>query len=309
MSALRQAASDYLAVRRALGSKLEGYPRLLDSFITYLEAAGAATVTTELALAWARLPGDDAHPSYLGKRLCVVRGFARHLQAFDPAAEIPPAGLLPGRKCRAVPYLYSDADIDALMTAAGSLSPALRAATYRTLVGLLAVSGARIGELIRLDRDDVDSDEGLLVIRDSKFGKSREVPLHPSTAAALAGYARLRDELCPRPAAASFLVSPAGTRLVYNTVQRTFARLARDAGLTARSERCRPRLHDARHSFASGVLLGWYRADASVEARMPLLSTYLGHGRPSDTYWYVSAVPELLALAAERREHFLGARP
>jgi hypothetical protein len=142
MSALRQAASDYLAVRRALGSKLEGYPRLLDSLITYLEAAGAATVTTELAVAWARLPGNDAHPSYLGKRLCVVRGFARHLQAFDPATEVPPAGLLPGRKCRAVPYLYSEADIAALMTAAGSLAPALRAATYQTLVGLLTVSGA-----------------------------------------------------------------------------------------------------------------------------------------------------------------------
>ena len=288
MSALRQAASDYLSVRRALGSKLEGYPRLLDSFITYLENAGAGTVTTELAVAWARLPGNDAHPSYLGKRLCVIRGFARHLQAFDPATEIPPAGLLPGRKCRAVPYLYSDADIAALMTAAGSLSPALRAATYRTLAGLLAVSGLRIGELIRLDRDDVDSDEGLLVIRNSKFGKSREVPLHPGTAAALAGYARLRDELRPRPATESFLVSPAGARLVCSTVQRTFARLARDAGLTARSERCRPRLHDARHSFASGVLPGWYRADASVEAQMPLLSTYPGHGRPSDTYWYYS---------------------
>ncbi len=309
MSALRQAAGDYLAVRRALGSKLEGYPRLLDSFIAYLEAAGATTVTAELAIAWARLPGNDAHPAYLGKRLCVVRGFARHLRAFDPAAEVPPAGLLPGRKCRAVPYLYSEADIAALMTAAGSLAPALRAATYQTLVGLLAVSGLRIGELIHLDRDDVDGDEGLLVIRDSKFGKSREVPLHPSTADALGGYARLRDELCPRPATASFLVSPAGTRLVYNTVQRTFARLARDAGLTARSERCRPRLHDARHSFASAVLLGWYRAGASVEAQMPLLSTYLGHGQPSGTYWYLSAVPELLALAAERREHLLGARP
>ena len=309
MSALRQAASDYLTVRRALGSKLEGYPRLLDSFITYPEAAGAATVTTELALAWARLPGNDAHPSYLGKRLCVVRGSARHLQAFDPATEVPPAGLLPGRKCRAVPYLYSEADIAALMTAAGSLAPALRAAACRTLAGLLAVSGLRIGELIRLDRDDVDGGESLLVIRDPKFGKSREVPLHPGTAAALAGYARLRDELCPRPATASFLVSPAGTRLVCNTVQRTFARLARDAGLSARSERCRPRLHDARHSFASAVLLGWYRADASVEAQTPLPSTYLGHGRPSGTYWYVSAVPELLALAAERREHFLGARP
>ena len=141
MNALRQAAEDYLAVRRALGSKLPGYDRLLAGFAAYLEAAGAATVTTELALAWARLPGEDAHPAYLGKRLCVARGFARHLRAFDPATEIPPARLLPSRSCRAVPYLYSGADIAALMRAAGSVRPALRAATYQTLTGLMFTTG------------------------------------------------------------------------------------------------------------------------------------------------------------------------
>ena len=247
MNALRQAAEDYLAVRRALGSKLPGYDRLLAGFAAYLEAAGAATVTTELALAWARLPGEDAHPAYLGKRLCVARGFARHLRAFDPATEIPPARLLPSRSCRAVPYLYSGADIAALMRTARSVRPALRAATYQTLIGLMFTTGLRIGEAIRLDRDDLDWDQGLLTVWHSKFGKSRELPLHPSTLAALSTYASQRERLCPDPRTAGFFVSPAGTRLVLVTVQRTFSRLVRQAGLTARSPQCRPRLHDLRH--------------------------------------------------------------
>ena len=306
MSALRHAVDDYLRVRRALGSKLEGHDRLLADFVAYMETAGAPAITTELALRWAKLPGDGAHPSYLARRLGAVRGFARHIQAFDPATEVPPAELLPYRECRATPYLYTDADVAALMAAARSLRPALGAATYETLVGLLVVTGSRVGELIRLDRDDVDWDEGVLRIRDTKFGKSREVPLHPTTLDALGVYALVREELCPRATAPSFFVSPAGTRLVYVTVQATFARMVRHARLAARSQRCRPRLHDTRHSFAVAVLLEWYRAGVDVEAHFPLLTTYLGHARPSDTYWYLSAVPELLALAAERREHPLG---
>lgn len=309
MSALRQAVADYLAVRRALGTKLEDYDWMLGSFVAYLEAAGATTVTTELAVAWAKLPGDDAHPAYVNKRLCVVRGFARHLQAFDPATEVPPVGLLPPGRCRAIPYLYSDADIAALMAAARSLTPALRAATYHTLIGLLTVTGMRIGEVIRLDRGDLNWAEGVLTIRDSKFDNSREVPLHPSTLDALEVYGQLRDRLCPRPRTTSLLVSAAGNRLVYETVQRTFARLVRAAGLEPRLQRCRPRPHDTRHAFACKVLLGWYRAGVDVEAHMPLLSTYLGHASPADTYWYLSAVPELLSLAAQRREHILGVRP
>jgi integrase/recombinase XerD len=309
MSPLRQAVADYLSVRRALGTKLEDYDWMLGSFVAYLEAAGATTFTTELAVAWAKLPGDDAHPAYVSKRLCVVRGFARHLEAFDPATEVPPVGLLPPGRCRAIPYLYSDADIAALMAAARSLTPALRAATYHTLIGLLSVTGMRIGEVIRLDRDDVDWAEGVLTIRDSKFDNSREVPLHPSTLDALKAYGHLRDRLCPRPETTSLLVSAAGRRLVYVTVQQTFAGLVRAAGLKPRSQRCRPRPHDTRHAFACKVLLGWYRGGVDVEAHMPLLSTYLGHASPADTYWYLSAVPELLSLAAQRREHILGVRP
>ncbi len=303
MSALGQAVDDYLLVRRVLGSKLESEARLLADFVAFVEAAGTTTVTTELAVAWAKLPGEDAHPSYLGRRLCAVRGFARHLQAFDPATEVPPAQLLPVRPCRAVPYLYSEADIAALIGAARSLTPALRSATYQTLIGLLSVTGMRIGEAIRLDRDDLDWDEGLVTVWHSKFDKSRELPLNPSTLKALRAYASLRDRLCPAPKAPSFFASSAGTRLVYVTVQGTFARLARHAGLAARSERCRPRLHDLRHTFACRILLGWYRDGVDVDAHLPRLSTFMGHADPSGTYWYLSAVPELLSLAAERRDH------
>lgn len=197
MSALRQAVEDYITLRRALGSKLERHPRLLESFADYLEAAGATTITIELALSWVRLPGDDANPTYLSNRLCAVRGFARHLQAFDPATEVPPARLLPWPKCRAAPYIYSEDDITALMRAARLLTPVLRAATYESLIGLLSVTGMRVGEGIRLDRDDVDFDEGVLTIWDSKFGKSREVPLHPATLDALRTYAQRATSCAP----------------------------------------------------------------------------------------------------------------
>lgn len=180
MSGLREALDDYLTVRRGLGFKLEDYPWMLGDFVTYLEAARASTVTAELALTWALQPGAGAHPSYLGTRLSVVRGFARHLQAFDPATEVPSADLLGWQQCRATPYLYSDADIAALLAAARALTPRLRAATYQTLIGLLKVTGARVGELIGLDRQDVDWDEGVLVITYSKFNNYADVGIMPS---------------------------------------------------------------------------------------------------------------------------------
>lgn len=306
MTDMHQAVQDYIGVRRALGSKLARRPQLLEDFVAYLEPAGATTVTTELALSWARLPGDDAHPTYVSNRLCAVRGFARHLQAFDPATEVPPVRLLPRPKCRAVPYLYSDADVAALMDAARGLTPALRAATYETLIGLASVTGMRASEVIRLDRRDVDWDDGVITVWDSKFGRSRQLPLHSSTDQALRAYAERRDELCPHAKTSSFFVSCSGDRLVYVTVQKTFSRIVDDAGLGPRTGQRRLRLHDMRHTFACTVLLGWYRSGVDVEAKLPLLSTYLGHSRPSCSYWYFSAVPELLALAAQRRDHYRG---
>lgn len=299
MSKLRQALDEYLALRRSLGYKLERAGRLLADFVGHLETAGAHTIAIDAALSWATQP-SDADPSWWAHRLSAVRGFARHLHAIDPVHEVPPAGLLPHRKVRATPYLYANTDIVALMAAARDLRSALRAATFETLVGLLAVTGLRIGEALRLDRGDVDPDEGVLQIRDTKFGKFRAVPLHTSTGEALATYARRRDRLCPRPVDPAFFVSTAGTRLLYCNVHVTWLNLVRRAGLERRSASCRPRPHDLRHSFAVRTLLGWYQDGVDVQARMPALSTYLGHVHPANTYWYLSGAPELLNLAAAR---------
>lgn len=299
MTPLRDVAENYLGMRRALGYKLEIHALLLDGFVSYLENIEAKTVTIENAVAWATAPAG-ADPAYWAGRLSVVRQFARHLQTIDPACEVPPARLLPYRPRRAIPYLYEPEEIISLMDAAGGLEPPLLAANYQTLIGLMSVTGLRLGEAIRLDRRDVDDRHQLLRILDSKFGKSREVALHESTTQALRDYGRLRDRLCPQPRCEAFLVSIRGTRLRKNCIHHMFARLVRTAGLTPRSPGCRPRLHDLRHAFAVRTLLDWYRDGLDVQARLPLLSTHMGHVNPASTFWYLTAAPELLALAADR---------
>ena len=303
MSALHRSAGDYLAMRRAAGYQLRQAGRLLASFTGYLERRGMTRVTTEAALAWATEPAD-ADPAWWAKRLAVVRGFARHLATMDRQTEIPPAGLIPRRDRRSIPYLYSSGQVTALMGAAQRLACPLRAATFETLIGLMAVTGLRTGEAMNLDRGDVDHGDGVLVVRCSKFGKSRQVPLHPTTATALGRYARRRDGLCPRPLAPAFFLSGAGTRLNHTNTSKTFTGLLRDAGITTPSGQPRPRLYDLRHSFAVTSLVTWYAQDADVPARLPALSTYLGHVSPASTYWYLHASPELMTAAARRLERF-----
>jgi integrase/recombinase XerD len=302
MTTLAQHAQHYLTVRRALGFKLVGEGRLLAEFVAFADAAAQPTITTQFALEWAKRPAS-ASPNYLSRRLRAVRAFARYLHALDPACEIPPLELLAASKHRPAPYLYRDEEIIAVMTAASMLRPPLRAATLRTLIGLLACAGLRIGEAIRLDREDVDRAARVLTIRDSKFGKSREVLLHPSTVDALDEYAEIRDRLCRRPKERSFFITTRGTRLCHPTIYQPFRVLLDQAGVTHPSPQRRVRIHDLRHSFAVKTLLGWYRDGGDVAARMPLLSTYMGHVDPAATFWYLSAAPELLALAAERLEH------
>jgi integrase len=296
---LDQVLDDYLGLYRSLGRKYVDHGIQLPQFVAYLQAAGATTVTTELAVAWASQP-SGATPVWWARRLSMVRGFARYLKALDPDTEIPPRELLPFRASRVDPYLYSDADIAALMAAAQTLRPPLRAATYETLIGLIAATGMRSGEAVRLDRDDIDWQEGVITIWRSKFGKSRALPVHPSTLAALGRYAGFRDQSIPRPEALTFFISTVGTRL-NNEDDKTFRHLVRRVGLTSPSGRA-PRLHDLRHRFAVDTLINWYRAGVDVEAHMPLLSTYMGHANPQGTFWYLSAVPELLFLAAQRLE-------
>ena len=197
MSQLDDQLGDYLRIRRALGYKLARTEKLLAQFIAFLEERGERVITIENTLAWVTLPGGS--DSWRAFRLSAVRGFAAYLHALDDTHDVPPADLCPNRPARATPYPYSDQQIAALMAATVILRGRLRQATYRTLIGLLAVTGMRVGEAIRLDRDDVDLAHGVLTVRDTKFGKSRELPVHPSTVKALRDYARERDRLCPEP--------------------------------------------------------------------------------------------------------------
>jgi integrase len=275
--------------------------RLLGQFVDFLEVNDATVVTTALALSWASLP-SGASPGWLAQRLSVVRLFASYVASLDEETEIPPAGCLPGGPARATPYLYSDAQIEAIMAAAREIPTPLLAHTYETLIGLLAVTGIRIGEAIRLSRTDVLLDEARLQVIEGKFGKSREVPLAPSSVDALGRFAVVRDELCPTPRHDSFFCSTAGTRLTYARVQFTFSRLCPKAGVVPTSSRCRPRLHDFRHRFAVTTLVSWQEAGADIGALLPLLSTVMGHVNPASTYWYLTSTPELMAPVAARLE-------
>jgi integrase/recombinase XerD len=297
MSELGRHLENYLRLRRALGFKLEFPGLVLPGLISYLEEAGTATITAELAISWAGLP-RGVLPITWAHRLGAARGFACYLKTIDPATEIPPAGIWPSVTPRPQPYIWAEADIRRLLAAARQLRPPLRAATYEALLGLLAATGMRLGEATGLDRADADLDGGVLTIRDGKFGRSRLVPLHPTVTSALASYAARRDRLCPSPAATRFFVSTAGTALRTSGVDSAFAQLTTTLGL--RTPDRRPRVHDLRHSFASRQLLDWHRAGADVQARMPLLSAYLGHVSLAGTYWYLTAVPELMELAAAR---------
>ncbi|HVE74691.1 MAG TPA: tyrosine-type recombinase/integrase [Mycobacteriales bacterium] len=301
MSALEPRVEEYLAIRRALGYKLRGYDVVLRDFTEWLHGRGASVVTAELSLAWAQ-SRPTSSPLRQRQRLTIVRRFAEYLCAIDPRTEVPAKDLLPVRQQRTAPYIYSPAEIAALMAAARSLTPPLKAATYETLVGLLACTGLRYGEAAGLDRDDVKLADASLVVRHAKNDRCRLVPIHATTVAALSAYAAQRDRLCALPTAPSFFVGTRGGRLAHSSVQAVFATLRRMTGIEGRSRGRLPRLHDLRHAFVVRTMIGWHRDGLDVQARLPLLSAYVGHVDPKATYWYQQAVPELLALAARRLE-------
>ena len=305
---LREAAVQYLAMRRTLGFKLTHQTGTLMGFVGYCEQHQLEHISTDAAVDWAVHTPRSTDTLWWARRLMVVRIFARHLAAFDPATQIPPADVLPGQYRRVTPYLYSDSQIQGLMAAAAALTPPLRAATYTAVIGLLATSGMRIGEVCRLDRPDVDLNSGLITIRDSKFGKSREIPIHASTVTALSGYAGRRDRVWPSSTSAAFFLTTRGTRINQNTIHPAFRVLLHTAGIAAPPGARAPRIHDLRHSFTMNCLLGWYSAGVDVPPRLPLLSTYLGHVDPKSTYWYLQATPELLGLAMDRLDDAAGPR-
>lgn len=297
-------AQAYLALRRKLGAQLERQGRLLLNFARYADRTGHhGPVSTELAVRWAKLP-EKALPNYWARRLDVVRGFARNERAHDSRTEIPAVGLLGPSRRRIQPHIYSDNEIAALLQAATALPPAgsLRPRTYATLFGLLASTGLRVSEAIRLTCTDVDLIGGVLTVSKTKFNKSRLVPLHPSTTKALEDYAVARDRRYPH--APAFFVSTRGMALKYDTVKDTFVELRRGLAWLSRGGRSSPRIYDLRHTFACRRLLAWYEEGGDINLKLPALSTYLGHVQVSDTYWYLTAIPDLMAVACARFEHY-----
>lgn len=310
MTSLHKAAEEYLAMRRALGFELRIPGRMLSDFVSFCDSQEATHITTDLALRWATRP-VGVEPAQWATRISVVRQFARFRSASDPRTEIPPLGLLPFRYQRKPPYIYRDDEVRQLLRAARRIpsKTGLRPASYFTLIGLLAVTGLRISEALGLDDQDIDLGERVLTIRRTKFGKSRIVPLHSSTMRALRRYLSTRDRVRPVRASHAFFVGERGRRLTESTVRWTFNRLSRQVGLRGPTDRRGPRIHDFRHRLAVKTLIGWYRKGVDVERRLPVLSTYLGHGHVTDTYWYLTAVPELLQLATERLSPREGLEP
>jgi integrase len=301
---LRERLDRYVGLRRAVGFPMCAEERVLRDFVTFIEHRGVEdAVPSQLAVDWA-----CRRPTRQAQRLSIVRGFLVHVRASVPQTGVPAVGLVAGNR-RPAPHIYTDQEIRALIEAARRLGPSdsLRPHTHATIIGLLAASGLRAGEITRLRLDDVQLEVDLphLRVLDTKFHKSRLVPLHPSTATALRAYAAQKsllgyDGVCDR-----FFISerPGGIR--YQSIRRTFVGLVRQLGLGAGPQRLR--LHDLRHTFAVRRLLAWYREGADVRARLPELSIYLGHVRPECTYWYLSAIPELLGVAARRFERFADA--
>jgi integrase len=303
MNELRKALHEYLSIRRRLGFKLKRASKLLHDFVLFTEKEGVSFITAEIALRWATQP-LDCQKAWSAARLGIVRGFAQYQSVMDSRTEVPSQELLPYRYHRRPPYIYNNDEVKRLIKAAYQLQSPLgfRAVTYSTVLGLLVVTGMRISEPIGLNRKDVDLINGILTVYETKFGKSRFVPIHPSTQKALQQYESLCSRIFPKPRTESFFISEQGTRLTNWTVRRTFVKLSRQIGLRGPHDSHGPRLQDFRHSFATRTLLAWYHNGMNVDRHMPELSAYLGHAHVTDTYWYLSAVPELMQLAAMRVE-------
>jgi integrase len=307
MISFAEAMQEYLEVRRLLGFKLKAHADKLYRFVEFLEDREAPAITTRLALEWAK-ENATAQPTVWTYRLSVARQFALFVSAIDPSTEVPEPGLLPYHYQRKRPHIYTNDQVVQLMAAASRLRPTngLRATTYSTVIGLLAVTGLRISEVIDLKRDAVDLSRALLTVHRTKFGKSRFVPLHESSVQALRKYEQTRDKVLPIPRSPYFFVRPRGRELDLWNIRKTYIQLSREVGLRGPNDSHGPRLHDHRHSFAVKTMVDWYNAGLDVQRQLPLLSTFLGHTHVADTYWYLSASPELLALAAERLDGTLG---
>lgn len=306
MSTLYDDARSYVAMRRSLGFKLRRHDLQMRQLVAFLKERKARRVTTKLALEFAtRDRGNGPKPSRA--LLALVRGFAKYQAGLDPLTEIPPPGLLASTERRAKPYLYSKDEVDRLTEAAlqrpsiASLLPW----TYHCIFGLLAVTGMRVSEVLNLQCDHIDWAAGIITVHETKFGKTRLVPLHSSTVVALADYKRRRRKYLAKYGygpVSHFFVSRRGRRVHATSLDRIFWELSQQIGLRAQYGGHGPRMHDLRHRFAVETLLRWYQSGCDVDRRMYVLSTYLGHTEPSRTYWYLSCTPKLMEAAGHLLE-------
>jgi len=295
---------EYLSARRGLGFALETPAYLLRDFARYADTVGhRGPLTTELAVRWARASRSES-PAQAVRRLGAVRQFARYRALLDPATEVPAPGLLGRLPRHPQPHIYSDAELADLLDQASLLLPrgGLRPRTYVSFFSLLACTGLRLSEACQLTVQDVDLNAGVITVREGKFRKARLVPLHPSTTEALTRYAAERDACCDGPG--RFFRTERTPALHKDTVEKTFGRIRKRLGWTADGRARQPRIHDLRHSFTVRRLLRWYEEGADLERKLLALSLYLGHAHVTDTYWYLTGVPELMAIAAKRFERF-----
>ena len=301
---------DFLAERRRLGFELTNMGRGLREFARYIDARGERKpLTVEIMAEWAR---RDKHHSKVpitwARRLKMLRPFARYLQQFEPRTEVPDESIFGSVDQRLAPHIYSEAEIVDLLGAARQLQPDLRGAGYEALFGLLASTGLRVSEAVHLCDGDVDLRAGMLTVRRTKFAKSRQVPLHPSTVKALSHYRRLRSVYVERDADAPFLIGTRGKRLGHelglHQINLVFATLRDQLGWINRGAHHAPRVHDLRHTFVVRRVMLWHQQGINVDQAMLSLSTYVGHAMVTNTYWYLSAVPELIAVAANKFESY-----
>lgn len=308
MKPLTLLVQEYLSLRRSLGFKLISTEYVLRWFLAFMEDEHETHIKTETVLRWVHASKAVAPPQR-GPRFAIVRKFAQYAHALDPEHEVPPYRLLSPRPGRANPHIYSQGEILRLLEACLAIqsSKGLCRYTCYTIFGLLAVTGMRISEATSLAHDDVDLSGGIITIRKGKFNKTRRIPVHDSTIAALGEYVRHKDQIYPNSQSSAFFLSDSGAPLTSAVLRPMFLSLSRRIGFRKPTDHNGPRIHDFRHTFAVKTVMKWYRVGANVERNMPILSTYLGHVKPSDTYWYLSSIPELVGLAAARMEAYRGA--
>ena len=307
---MQHLVQEYLDERRGLGFALTIPGAQLLAFARFADASGhRGPLTRQLITSWARDEAKRATPLTWARRIEVVRPFAEHRAPIEPGTYVPDADTFGRSRRRLAPHIYTDREVTDLLAAAGRLSPkgTLRPMTYRALFGLIAATGLRLSEALRLQCADVDLDAGMLTVRQTKFAKLRIVPLHPTTVRALKQYLTLRQRHLPTAQGGPFLASARGTALAKRTVHWVFDRLRKQLGWTARGGHAAPRIHDLRHTFICRRVQLWHANGTDIDNAMVALSTYVGHAKVSDTYWYLTAAPDLMSVAARRFELFVEA--